>query len=187
MPIYQYVHSGAPLTILERDRIAKGIVHIHHSVTNAPEPFVRVVFQAVPLGMIYTAGEISPSVILNCQIRAGRTQEQRQEILQRCYALVSEVTLLSPDQIVINIGETPGPDIMEAGLILPEPTDAAEAEWIRALQDTYPGDYDDWGVHGKTTPDGDEPSTTRRAEFGKVVHEVSEMVKREVFEPRSHR
>jgi phenylpyruvate tautomerase PptA (4-oxalocrotonate tautomerase family) len=81
MPIYQYVRSGAPLSILERDRLAKEIVRIHHLATNAPEPFVRVVFQAVPLGMIYIAGEVAPSVILNCQIRSRRTQEQRREIL----------------------------------------------------------------------------------------------------------
>lgn len=184
MPIYQYVHSGAPLTILERDKIAKGILHIHHSVTNAPEPFVRVVFQAVPLGMIYTAGEIGPSVILNCQIRAGRTQEQRQEILRRCYELITSVTKLTPDQIVLNIGETPGPDIMEAGLILPPPNDADEEAWIAKLQDTYPGKYDDWGVHGKITPDA-TASTTRVKEMRKVAHEVKEMAKREARSPHA--
>ena len=179
MPIYQYVHSGAPLTMLERDQIAKGILHIHHSVTNAPEPFVRVVFQAVPIGMIYTAGEIAPSVILNCQIRAGRTQEQRQELLTRCYELVAGITKLAPDQIVINIGETPGPDIMEAGLILPHPNDEAEAEWIDKLQSTYPGQYDDWGIDGKRPADPEPSATSRTAELSKLVHEVVEMVKRE--------
>ena len=178
MPIYQYVHSGAPLTMVERDTIAKGIVHIHHSVTNAPEPFVRVVFQPVPLGMIYTAGEIAPSVVLNCQIRAGRTQEQRHELLSRCYQLISRVTKLAPDQIVISIGETPGPDIMEAGLILPPPTDEAEPAWVTSLQQTYPGQYDDWGVHGKLTPDVVDQSS-RRDQFGKIAHEVFDMAKRE--------
>jgi phenylpyruvate tautomerase PptA (4-oxalocrotonate tautomerase family) len=184
MPIYQYVHSGAPLSILERDRLAKEIVRIHHSVTNAPEPFVRVVFQAVPLGMIYTAGEIAPSVILNCQIRAGRTQEQRQEILRRCYELITDVTKLAPDQIVINVGETPGPDIMEAGLILPEPNDEDEAQWVATLQETYPGRYDDWGVHGKLTPEGETVPTTHAAEFGKIAHEVAQMAKREATPSR---
>lgn len=179
MPIYQYVHSGAPLTMVERDRIAKGILQIHHDVTNAPEPFVRVAFQPVPLGLLYTAGTVAPSVILNCQIRAGRTQEQRQELLTRCYRLVKEVTKLEPDQIVINIGETPGPDIMEAGLILPDPTDDAEAEWIRTLQETYPGQYDDWGIHGKRPADPEVSETTRAAELGKLVHEYVELAKRE--------
>jgi phenylpyruvate tautomerase PptA (4-oxalocrotonate tautomerase family) len=173
MSIYQYVHSGAPLSILERDRLAEEIVRIHHSVTNAPEPFVIVVFQAVPLGLIYTAGEIAPSVILNCQIRAGGTQEQREEILRRCYELITEVRKLAPDQIVINVGETPGPGFKEAGLILPEPNDEDEAQWVATLQQTYPGQYDDWGVHCKLTPEGDPVPTTRAAEFGKIAHEVA--------------
>lgn len=184
MPIYQYVHSGAPLSLVERDEIANGILRIHHEVTNAPEPFVRVVFQAVPLGLIYTAGEISASVVLNCQIRAGRTDEQRRELLTRCYELVSSVSKLAPDQIVINIGETPGPHIMEAGLILPEPTDDAEAAWIRTLQETYPGQYDDWGIHGKRPADPSDVGTTRSAELKKIVREVAEMLEREGADSR---
>jgi hypothetical protein len=88
LPIYQYVHSGAPLSILERDRLAEEIVRIHHSVTNAPEPFVRVAFQVVPLGMIYAAGETAPSVILKCQICAERTLALGQEILRSGYELI---------------------------------------------------------------------------------------------------
>lgn len=92
VPVYQFAHSGVPLGRAERDRLARGITEIHHSETNAPEPFVRVVFEPMPLGTVYTAGEVSPSVLLNCGIRAGRSGAIRRRIIHRCYDLVSEVT-----------------------------------------------------------------------------------------------
>lgn len=73
MPGYQFVHSGVPLELAERDRLARGITEIHHSETNAPEPFIRVGFEPLPLGTVYTGGEVSPSVLLNCGIRSGRS------------------------------------------------------------------------------------------------------------------
>lgn len=153
MPIYQLVHSGIPLSLGERDRLAQGILAIHHSETNAPEPFVRVVFNPAPLGTIYTAGRIAPSLVLSCGIRAGRTVETKQRIIQRCYELLVDVTHAAPDQILVVVEESASSQIMEAGMIMPEPNDEAEAAWVAELQRRYPGQYDEWGVHGKRPAD----------------------------------
>jgi phenylpyruvate tautomerase PptA (4-oxalocrotonate tautomerase family) len=149
MPVYQLVHSGIPLSLTDRDRLAQGILAIHHSETNAPEPFVRIAFSPAPLGTIYTAGRIAPSLLLSCGVRAGRTLETKQRIIQRCYALLVEVTHTAPDQILVVVEEQPSSQIMEAGMIMPEPNDEAEAAWLAELQKTYPGRYDDWTVHGQ--------------------------------------
>lgn len=167
MPIYQFTHSGAPVNAGERERLAKGITAIHHSETNAPEPFVRVIFTPLPLGTIYTAGEVSPSVLLSCGIRAGRSDATRRRILQRCYDLVAEVTKLPPDQIFVIAQEEPSSWIMEAGMFLPEPTDEAEAAWIEKLQETYPGKYDDWTPTGEKGSKPEAKKSAQRRKLGK--------------------
>lgn len=177
MPVYQLAHSGIPLSLLERDRLAKGITEIHHSETNAPEPFVRVVFQPLPIGTIYTAGAVSPSVLLNCGIRDGRSHSTRQNIIRRCYQLLADVTQAPPDQIFVVVSEAPSDWIMEAGYFLPEPTDEAEAAWIKQLQKAYPGRYDQWG-NGKRPPVA-EPGADRAGELLQLATEMVDQAKRE--------
>lgn len=182
MPVYQLVHSGIPLSLSERDRLAKGILEIHHSETNAPEPFVRVVFTPLPLGTIYTAGKISPSVLLSCGIRAGRTHEVRQRIIRRCYDLLAEVTQAPADQIFVVVEEAESSWIMEAGFFLPEPDDASEAAWIAELQQAYPGQYDEWGPDGKRPIDhgGVLGSVAERAvEFRRLAEQLLSQTERE--------
>ena len=70
MPIYQVVTSGVELTKEQRDTLAERFTAVHHEVTQAPEPFIRVVFQPMPLGLMYTAGRIEPSFVLAAGCRA---------------------------------------------------------------------------------------------------------------------
>ena len=144
MPVYQVVTSGVELTKEQRDTLAKRFTATHHEVTQAPEPFVRIVFQPMPLGLMYTAGEIAPSVVLHAGCRGGRSDATRSELLRRLYDVLHEVTDLPPDQIVVAISDTPSSWLMEAGMVMPEPIPAAEAAWIAELQRRFPGKYDDW-------------------------------------------
>lgn len=162
MPVYQVVHSGIPFTLTQRDRLARGMTKIHHDVTNAPEPFVRIVFQPAPFGTIYTAGEIAPSIVVNGNIRDGRSQAARQEIIQRIYDLVIDVTDATPSQIVVALHEVPNTWIMEAGYFMPAANDADEDAWIATLQRAYPGEFDEWGSGGKAPSlETDEDEQTR--------------------------
>ena len=52
-------------------------------------------------------------------------------------------TDLPPDQIVVAVTDTPASWLMEAGMILPETNRAAEAAWMKRLQERFPGKYDD--------------------------------------------
>lgn len=72
VPTYQVVTSGVDLDRDQRDRLAKGTPAIHHAETQAPEPFVRVVFEPMPRGVVYTGGVATPVVVLNGEIRSGR-------------------------------------------------------------------------------------------------------------------
>ena len=144
MPIYQVVTSGVDLDRDQRDTLARRFTQVHHEVTQAPEPFIRIAFQPMPLGLMYTAGEIEPSLVLHAGCRAGRSETTRHELMRKLYAVIREVTDLPPNQIFIAVTDTPSSWLMEAGLVLPEPTHEAEAAWMKQLQQLFPGKYDDY-------------------------------------------
>ena len=144
MPIYQVVTSGVELTAEQRNTLAKRFTETHHEVTQAPEPFIRVVFQPMPLGLMYTAGEIAPSFVLGAGCRGGRSEDTRHELMQKLYEVIREVTALPPDQIFVAATDTPASWLMEAGLVLPEPVPDAEAAWMTKLQTLFPGKYDEY-------------------------------------------
>ncbi len=144
MPVYQVATSGVELSKDQRDTLAKAITEIHHDVTRAPEPFIRIVFQPMPLGLMDTAGEIAPSFILLGNCRGGRTEETRHELMRRLDALIREVTGLPGDQIVVVATDTPPSWTMEAGIILPDTEPEAEHAWIAEIAQKFPGRYDAW-------------------------------------------
>lgn len=144
MPIYQVATSGVELSKDQRDTLAKRFTETHHEVTQAPEPFVRIVFQPMPLGLMYTAGEIAPSFILLAGCRGGRTEEKRHELMDKLDAVIREVTGLPWDQIVVIASDTPPSWTMEAGIVLPETDREAERAWIAEIAQKFPGKYDAW-------------------------------------------
>ena len=145
MPVYQVVTSGIDLSQEQRDTLAKRLTETHHRVTQAPEPFIRIVFQPMPLGLIYSTGEIAPALIL-AGCRAGRSDATRTQLLQELYHDLREVTDVPAEQIVVAISETPSPWLIEAGMVMPQATHDDEAAWIERLRQEYPGKYDSYAV-----------------------------------------
>lgn len=186
MPIYQVVHSGLPLTLTQRDRLARGITAIHHDATNAPEPFIRVAFQPVPFGLLYTAGDLAPSLIVAGHIRDGRSEAVRQEIVRRIYGLAAEVTEATPSQIVVSVDEVPAGWIMEAGYFMPPANDEAENAWIAQLQQAYPGEFDAWGGGGKAPDlDADVDDSTRMRRLRQLTERYMMIARRNGHDVRS--
>lgn len=146
MPVYQVVTSGIELTQEQRDTLARRLTDTHHTVTQAPEPFVRVVFQPMPLGLVYTAGEVAPSLILAAGCRGGRSDATRSELMRKLYDVVHDVTGLPGDQVVVAMGDTPSSWLMEGGLVMPEPTPQAENAWMHELMQQFPGKYDQYAT-----------------------------------------
>jgi phenylpyruvate tautomerase PptA (4-oxalocrotonate tautomerase family) len=138
MPLYQCVTAGVDLTDEQRDRLAYGITTIHHEETQAPEPFIRVAFMPLPLGLMYTAGKVERSVVVGGDIREGRPQETRLRIMSRLHDLIVEVTGIPVDQIVVAVKDIPNSWAMEAGIVMPEATPEAEAAWFAQLEELLP-------------------------------------------------
>ncbi|MDL5159739.1 tautomerase family protein [Actinomycetospora termitidis] len=141
MPVYQVVTSGVDLTEEQRTALATRFTHTHHHVTGAPDPFIRVVFQPMPLGLMYTAGRIEPSFILNAVCRAGRSEQTRHELMDKLYEVIQDVVDLPADQVVVVVSDTPSSWLMEAGMVLPEPVHEAEVQWMRKINEQFPGKY----------------------------------------------
>ncbi|MBV9720945.1 MAG: tautomerase family protein [Mycobacterium sp.] len=144
MPIYQVITGGVELNGGQRDVLAKRFTEVHHAVTNAPEPFIRVIFQALQPGLIYTAGEVTPSFILIAGCRGGRTDDTRLKLMKELHAVIRMVTNMPEDQIVIVVSDTPASWVMEAGMVLPETHHETEAAWMQELQAKFPGKYENY-------------------------------------------
>src|ERR687889_98263 len=83
MPVYQCATIGLQLDDSQLDRLAGGITKIHSEETQAPAPFIRVVFPPLPQQSVYTAGVRPPSVIFNGGIRSARSDIPRHAIMRR--------------------------------------------------------------------------------------------------------
>ncbi|MDO8188514.1 tautomerase family protein [Conexibacter sp. JD483] len=134
MPLYECSTPSGMLDADQRQRLAAGITRIHAEETQAPEPFIRVVFDELAEGCGFTAGVPAPSVILRGGIRAGRSEDTRRAILTRSFELLREVTGAPAETIVISVMDFPSQWASEAGFILPEPTPEAEAAWLDDLE-----------------------------------------------------
>ncbi|MCV7420558.1 tautomerase family protein [Mycobacterium yunnanensis] len=143
MPVYQCVTAGIDLTDDQRERIATGITTVHHDETGAPEPFIRVAFTPLPLGLMYTAGKVEPSIVISGGIRYGRSEVVRRQIMRRLHELAVEVTGSPEDHVLIVVSDTPNGWAMEAGIMMPEPFPEAEAAWFQALADKLPERFAD--------------------------------------------
>ncbi len=130
MPTYVCWSRAGKLANDQRERIATSITDIHHEVARAPRYFVQVIFNDLEPGSHFVGGrEASPDQIwMRADIRAGRTQEQKEQLLTRIAQAVSEVTGSSREDIWVYISDIPGPSVLEFGQVLPLP--GGENEWF---------------------------------------------------------
>ena len=124
MPLY--ICNSAPNAIPEskKAKIAADVTDIHCEVTGAPRSFVHVFFfEDAPQQPLN-----GKSAFLFGNIRAGRTEKQKQELVESMRASISGHTGLSPDDIAVDTTDVPAGWVMEGGTLLPEPGD--EDDWL---------------------------------------------------------
>ncbi|CAE7205219.1 trkI [Symbiodinium microadriaticum] len=110
-----------------KEKIAQDITDIHCDVTDAPPTFVHAFFfedgDDAKLG--------DKTVALHGNIRAGRNDAQKAEIVRRMQTSIHSHSGLPLDTIQVTTSDTPASWVMEGGELLPEPGE--EAEWVEAL------------------------------------------------------
>lgn len=124
MPLYVCNAKKGAIPEAAKPKIAADITRIHCDVTDAPPTFVHAFFfeEAAhqPLG--------DKTAVLFGSIRAGRTDEQKAQIVREMHQSIHEHAGIAFDDIAVATADTPASWVMEGGDVLPEPGE--EAEWL---------------------------------------------------------
>jgi len=128
MPVYQCYSPKGLLTNSVKAKIAEEITSIHCSATGAPELYVNVLFQETSDGDCFVAGQPSTHSYIFGAVRHGRDLEVRQGMLRDLSQMWTRLTGQSEAEVLIALDEVNPANVMEAGLILPEP--GKEQQWF---------------------------------------------------------
>ena len=125
MPLYLCRTAEGAVAGPVKQQIAEDITRIHCAVTGAPPVFVHAFF----LPMVPPAAD-GPAIAVRATIRAGRTAAQKADIHDQLHAAIVERTGHAPQEVAVEIVDTPASWVMEGGEIFPEPGE--EAPWLEA-------------------------------------------------------
>jgi phenylpyruvate tautomerase PptA (4-oxalocrotonate tautomerase family) len=128
MPVYQCYSPKGLLTNSVKTKIAEEITSIHTNATGAPELYVNVLFQETSEGDCFVAGQPATHSYIFGAIRHGRDLEVRQGMLRDLSEMWTRLTGQSPAEVLVALNEANPLNVMEAGLILPEP--GKEQQWF---------------------------------------------------------
>jgi phenylpyruvate tautomerase PptA (4-oxalocrotonate tautomerase family) len=128
MPVYQCYSPKGLLTKSTKAKLAEEITSIHCNATGAPELYVNVLFHDTTEGDCFVAGRPSTHSYIFGAIRHGRDLETRQAILRDLSQMWTRLTGQSEAEILVALNEANPQNVMEAGLILPQP--GQEQQWF---------------------------------------------------------
>lgn len=130
MPIYQCASQHGLLDDDMKAKVASAITDAHVEATGAPRVFVHVFFNEMPPGVSYSADGLDPKITgITGSVRAGRSLEVNQRLIQTIVAKWSEITGQSRKEVVAGLTEINSDITMEYGLILPHP--GGESDWFK--------------------------------------------------------
>lgn len=130
MPFYNCILRKGLVDDDEKQRLAQGITDIHCRYTGAPRYFVHVLFTYFDAEDIFSAGSKSEFSFIRAGHRAGRSSELKLKIMNELSDLWYEVVKKAkPEHLMITFTETGPGNVMEGGLVLPEPKD--DETWMR--------------------------------------------------------
>jgi len=125
MPLYLCNSVSGALHDEEKQRISREITRVHCAHTGAPEKFVHAFF-------LENAADhplFGRSVCLTGNIRAGRTEAQKEAIAAELTAEIVRHSTWSEDDVLVRLTDTPASWVMEGGEIFPEPGE--ESDWLK--------------------------------------------------------
>jgi 4-oxalocrotonate tautomerase family enzyme len=131
MPQYHCLVQKDRFTNEKKAELANEITRIHCELTGAPAHFVHVLFTDFASGNWFTAAEPSGFSIVNAFIRAGRSDAQKQTLLEQISNSWSRITGQSELEIVVTVTDIKSEHWMEAGQLMPQPGE--EKEWFARL------------------------------------------------------
>ncbi|BFM15652.1 tautomerase family protein [Maricurvus nonylphenolicus] len=132
MPLYLCSTSFKPITLGDKERIAKAITDIHCEVTGAPETFVHVFFfdpeqQHILKAMLGEDVFDGPCQLFG-NIRSGRTDDAKARLVDGMRQAVADILALEFIDVSMMTRDVEAKWVMEGGDLLPEPGE--EAAWL---------------------------------------------------------
>lgn len=140
MPTYVCWSETGTVSQQDRPDVAAALTEIHHEVAVGPRYFVQVLFAEVSPGSFFLAGRNAPPghVWVRADIRTGRTEDQKREMLRRITTEVGAILEIEPEHVWVYITDIPGASVAEYGRPLPDP--GGEAAWFSALPQALQGE-----------------------------------------------
>ncbi len=121
MATYSVYFAGISLTTNQKFILAKAITKIHADVTGAEAYFAQVIFKQLNLHDCFIGGVLldEPHIFLNGQIRNGRSEQMKKQLLVELEIAIQGATKLAGQQIWAYIDEIQPCQMVEYGQILP--------------------------------------------------------------------
>jgi phenylpyruvate tautomerase PptA (4-oxalocrotonate tautomerase family) len=133
MPTYVCSAAAGRLTPLQRIEIVRTITAIHHEETGAPRYLVQIIFCDIGSDSHNVAGHRASGdqIWIRGDIRGGRTNEQKNRMLQRIVQDVSRISGVAEDAVWVYLCDIPAANIAEYGRVLSPPGE--EGAWYSSL------------------------------------------------------
>ena len=135
MPTYVCAAAAGRMTSDQKAEIARRITAIHHEETGAPRYLVQVIFTDVAPGSHYIAGRPAPAdqIWVRADIRDGRTDEQKRQMLHRIMQDVGKASGAAAETVWVYLDDIPAENSAEYDRVLPPP--GSEDAWFATLPD----------------------------------------------------
>jgi phenylpyruvate tautomerase PptA (4-oxalocrotonate tautomerase family) len=133
MATYSVYYAGLSLTTHQKFTLAKAITKIHADVTGAEAYFAQVIFKQLDQHDCFIGGVLldEPHIFLNGQIRIGRSEQMKKQLLVELEIAIQSTTKLAGHQIWAYIDEIVSGQMIEYGQILPAVGD--DSVWFSTL------------------------------------------------------
>jgi phenylpyruvate tautomerase PptA (4-oxalocrotonate tautomerase family) len=120
LPFYTCNVPADSLTDDQKEDLARAITRIHAEVTGASPALVHVLYNEAASADLYVGGEASSDVVISGQIRAGRSDADKQRLLRKLAEAGATVTGRPPETFAVIVRDVPAKFIFDRGDIAPE-------------------------------------------------------------------
>ena len=135
MPTYTVITSNLELDENKKKSIAEGITKIHSKTTGANTYFAQVIFNETKKNSHFMGGKVikDEQIYLNGQIRAGRSKEVKDDLIDQLKKLLAKETKLDQSNVWVYIVDLEPSQMVEYGEVLP--VSGQEKIWFENLTD----------------------------------------------------
>ena len=136
MATYSIYYAGVSLNTHQKFTLAQEITKIHADVTGAEAYFAQVIFKEIDLHDCFIGGVLldQPHIFLSGQIRHGRSEQIKKQLLVEIEIAIQMTAKLASHQIWAYLDELAPSLMIEYGQILPSVGN--DKAWFSTLPDS---------------------------------------------------